>query len=199
MRGWWLLLAGLAVVSAGCAPGGPPDLPAVKSPFRCDESWPPSRAAGDTPRDWDAAVNRIVGCLPPDEYAVIMRETEGTYLTWSYTRLGLALRNEWIRPESSPLGADLRALGFEYPDDMSAALLSAVWHWVHGRRTDVRARVACVRAWNAEMQRLARSTPLGGRIPDPDFRCDDTQALEAGRARWEAITRRTEAARPAGP
>ena len=198
MQPRWLLLAGLAVVAAGCAPGEPVDLPAVKSPFRCDESWPPSRAAGDIPIHWDAAVTRIVGCLSRDEYAVITRESEATYLTWSYPRMGLALRNEWIRPESSRLGADLRELGFEYPDDMSAALLSAVWHWVHGLHMDVHARVACVRAWNAEMQRLARSTPMGGRIPDPDFRCDDAQAIEAARPRWEAVASGMGAARPAG-
>ena len=188
MRLLWLL-AGLAAVSAGCDLGGEVPLPAVTSPFACDASWPPSQTARGIPPDWDAAVTRIARCVPPDEYQVIRQESEATYGAWAYMGLGFALRNEWLRPDSSPLAAHLRALGFEYPDDMSAALLSAVWHQVHGQRTDVRARVACIRAWNLEMQRLARSAPAGGRITDPDFTCEDDQAVQAARTHWEAAGR----------
>jgi hypothetical protein len=188
MRLLWLLV-GLAAASAGCESGDRIDLPAVKLPLQCEDSWPPSEAARDIPADWDGAVTRIVGCLRSDEYQVIRQESEATYVAWGYVRLGLAIRNAWIRPDSSPLAADLRALGLEYPDDMSAALLSAVWHWVHGQRMDVRARVACLRAWNAEMQRLAHSTPMGGRISDPDFRCDDDQTVQAAGGHWETVSR----------
>jgi hypothetical protein len=164
------LLAGLAAVSAGCERGGGTDLPVVKSPFGCEDSWPPSQPAPNIPSDWDAAVGRITGCIAADEYQVVRRESEATYGAWAHMRLGFAIRNEWIRPDSSPLAADLRALGFEYPDDMSAALLSAVWHQIHGLRMDVRARV-------------------GTRIPDPDFRCDDDQTVEAARSHWGAAGR----------
>ena len=181
------LLAGLAAVSAGCTPADGIDLPVVKSPYHCEETWPPSPAARNIPADWDAAVGRIVGCMGSDEVQVILQASEAAYGEWAYARLGLAIRNEWLRPDGSPLAANLRALGLEYPDDMSAALVSAVWHWIHGRRMDVRARVGCIKAWNWEMQRLARSTPFGVRIPDPDFRCDDDQTVQEMKTRWEAI------------
>ncbi len=186
MRMLWLL-AGLAAVSVACEPAGEIGLPNVKSPYRCEETWPPSRAARDIPADWDAAVNRIVGCLGSDEVQVVLQASEAAYCEWAYAKLGLAIRDEWLRPDGSPLAANLRALGLEYPDDMSAALLSAAWHWIHGRRMDVRGRVACVRAWNWEMQRLARSTPLGIRIADPDFRCSDDETVQETKTRWEAI------------
>jgi hypothetical protein len=185
MRICWLL-AGLAALSAGCDLSGEVEIPAVASPFDCAQSWPLSRTRRGIPADWDKAVMAIVGCLPADEYQTIRQQSEATYGAWAHMRLGFVLRNEWIRPEGSPLAVNLRGLGFEYPDDMSAALMSAIWHWVHGQRMDVRARVDCVRAWNAEMQRLARSTPLGRRIPDPDFTCEDDQAVHAAVERRQA-------------
>ena len=185
-RTLWLVAA-LAAVSAGCDLAAPVDLPSVEPPFNCDETWPPSAAARSIPSDWDEAVDRIVGCRPGGEYQIILTQSEAGYVEWAYPRVGLAIRNEWIRPEGSPLSANLRALGLEYPDDMSAVILSAVWNWVHGRRMDVRARVACIRAWNWEMQRLAQSAPFGTPIRDPDFRCDDEETVRATKPRWEAI------------
>jgi hypothetical protein len=182
-RACWVL-AGLAALSTGCDLSAEIETPAVTSPFNCEQAWPPTQSPVSIPADWDEAVMRIVGCLPAGEYQAIRQRSEADYLAWTDMRLGIVLRNQWIRVEGSPLLADLRSLGFEYPDDMSAALLSAVWHWVHGQQLDVRTRVRCIRAWNAEMQRLARSTPIGRPIPDPDFRCDDDQAVRAGSARW---------------
>jgi hypothetical protein len=156
----------------------------VNSPFNCEEGWPPSQEPASVPMNWDEAVMRIVGCLPSGEYQAIRQRPEADYLDWVDMRLGIVVRTQWLRAERSPLLAHLQSLGFEYPSDMSAALLSGVWHWVHGQRFDIRARVRCVRAWNVEMQRLARSTLMGSPIPDPDFRCDDDRTVQAASGRW---------------
>ena len=103
--------------------------------------------------------------------------------------VGLAIRNEWLRPDGAPLRQDLRAMGFEYPDDMSGAILSGVWHRVHAQPLDLAAKASCTRAWNSEMQRLVRSVPAGTSIPSPGFSCEDDQAIQAGRTLWTVIDR----------
>ncbi len=173
-------------MSASCMAS---DLPAVPPPVRCEQPWPPSPGAINIPPTFEAAVGQILVCLSADDHDVIRKETEVQHSARTHMALGLAIRNEWLRPNGSPLQQELRKMGFEYPDDMSGAILSGVWHRVHEQPMDPIAMATCVRAWNSEMRRLISSVPAGAQIPSPGFACADDQAIQAGRKTWETIGR----------
>ena len=149
MRFVWL---GIVLLTTSCMSSEPPP---VRPPVRCDHPWPPVSGPANTPPTFDAAVGQILACLSTYERDVIRKETEPQHGVRTHMAAGLAIRNAWIRPDGSLLQQDLRRLGFEDPDDMSAAILSGVWHRAHSQPMDLMARSACLRAWNSEA-RLAR-------------------------------------------
>ncbi len=77
-------------------------------------------------------------------------------------------------------------VGFEYPEDMSEALLSLVWHKIHDQPLELEARALCTKAWNLEAQRLRRVAPFGSQISTPSFSCGDDQAVQESREHWAA-------------
>ncbi len=85
---------------------------------------------------------------------------------------------------------DMKRLGFQYPDDMSWAIQSAVWHKFHDRPTDVKLIATCLAAWNSESVRLHRaSRGVGQPIAMPEFDCIGDEALRAGMQRWSVVNR----------
>jgi hypothetical protein len=182
-------LVGVALLSAGCSPRPDSDLPTVPPSARCEEPWPPSPVAYNIPRNLESAVSRILVCISAHEHAAIRSESESQYTARTHMGLGLAIRDGWLRPERSPLQQDLKNTGFDYPDDMSGAILSGVWHRVYDQRLDLAALASCTKAWNSENERLMRSTPAGTPFGLPGFSCGDDRAIQAGRERW-AVTNR---------
>lgn len=89
----------------------------------------------------------------------------------------------WVAPDSS-LHRHLTDLGFEYPDDMSFAVLSAAWHHTRGLSFDVKATADCLRAWNTKMRLWVESVPAGSTVPAPEFGCASAGEIEKGRALW---------------
>jgi len=89
----------------------------------------------------------------------------------------------WLAP-TSPLHRQLTALGFEHPDDMSFAVLSAAWHRTRGQPFDARALAACLQAWNRKMRLWVESVPPGSQIPAPEFTCASAEEIEKGRPLW---------------
>mgnify|MGYP001581904316 CR=1 FL=1 len=89
----------------------------------------------------------------------------------------------WLAPQS-PLYRHLTGLGFEYPDDMSFAVLSAAWHRTRGLPFDARALAACLQAWNRKMRLWIESVPPGSQIPAPEFTCASAEEIEKGRPLW---------------
>ena len=89
----------------------------------------------------------------------------------------------WLAPDS-PLRRHLIGLGFEYPDDMSFAVLSAAWHHARGQPFDVKATGECLRAWNRKMRQWVESVPPGSPVPAPEFGCASPEEIEKGRPLW---------------
>lgn len=89
----------------------------------------------------------------------------------------------WLA-STSPLHRQLTGLGFEYPDDMSFAVLSAAWHRTRGWPFDAKATADCLRAWNRKMRLWIQSVPPGSQIPAPEFNCASAEEIEKGRPLW---------------
>jgi hypothetical protein len=89
----------------------------------------------------------------------------------------------WLAPDS-PLRRQLTGLGFEYPDDMSFAVLSAAWHRTRGLRFDAKATGDCLRAWNRKMRLWVESVPPGSPVPAPEFGCATAEEIDKGRHLW---------------
>jgi hypothetical protein len=140
-----------------------------------------------SPATLDEAVARLVSCLGPFSGTQTLAQTEAEYVTARHERLGRAIRNGWLTAPGSKLRQQLIEAGFVHPDDMSGALLSAVWHRAHDRPFDLNSRAECARAWNSESQRLMKSVPRGTQIPPVRFSCEDTARIEAGRRLWPKI------------
>jgi hypothetical protein len=89
----------------------------------------------------------------------------------------------WLA-QDSPLYRHLAALGFEYPDDMSFAVLSAAWHHARGLPFDAKATGECLRAWNRKMRQWVESVPPGSSVPAPEFGCGTIEEIDKGRPLW---------------
>jgi hypothetical protein len=89
----------------------------------------------------------------------------------------------WLAPDS-PLRRQLTGLGFEYPDDMSFAVMSAAWHRARGLPFDAKATGDCLRAWNLKMRQWVQSVPPGSPVPAPEFGCGSTEEIDKGRHLW---------------
>ena len=89
----------------------------------------------------------------------------------------------WLAADA-PLTRHLTALGFDYPDDMSFAVLAAAWHRARGLAFDAKATGDCLRAWNRKMRQWVESVAPGSSVPAPEFGCASAGEIEAGRALW---------------
>jgi len=89
----------------------------------------------------------------------------------------------WLAPTSA-LYRQMSALGFEYPDDMSFAVLSSAWHRTRGLPFDARMLAECLQAWNRKMRQWVDSVAPGSSVPAPEFGCDSPEAIEKGRHLW---------------
>jgi hypothetical protein len=160
-------------------------LPDVKAPVNCALAAP-GRGAANVPLDIEAAVGVLTACTPAAEW-VRSGATELDFSIREDNHVGPVLRNTWLRQPDSTLHQDLTRVGFQYEEDMSAALFSMVWHRLRSVPMDIDARAKCIRAWNGEMKRLVRSVPPGTHIPPLGFSCGDDGDVEAGRRKWELI------------
>jgi hypothetical protein len=160
-------------------------LPDVKAPVNCALAEP-GRNAPIIPLDIEAAVRVLTACTPAAEW-VRAGATELDFIIREDNHIGGALRYAWLRQPDSTLRQDLTRVGFQYEEDMSAALFSIVWHRLRSLPMDIDARAKCVRAWNAESERLAHSVPPGTNIPPMGFSCGHDGVVEAGRRKWELI------------
>jgi hypothetical protein len=160
-------------------------LPDVKPPVNCALAEP-GRNAPMIPLDIEAAVRVLTACTPAAEW-VRAGATELDFIIREDNYIGGALRYAWLREPDSTLFQDLTRVGFEYNEDMSAALFSIVWHRLRSVSMDIDARAKCVHAWNREMKRLAHSVPPGTNIPALGFSCGHDGVVEAGRRKWELI------------
>ncbi len=136
------------------------------------------------PQALEQAVHLLLECTGSEERQRILAEKEAAFTVRTHMAIGFAMRNEWLRTADSGLRRELIGLGFKYPDDMSSAVLSAVWHRIHNEPFDIQSRADCARAWNRESQRLIHSVPTGTQIPGVPFSCEDTEHIEAGRRLW---------------
>jgi len=89
----------------------------------------------------------------------------------------------WLAPDSA-LHRQLTGLGFEYPDDMSFAVLSAAWHRARGLSFEAKATADCLRAWNRKMRQWVDTVPPGSSVPAPEFGCMTPEEIEKGRHLW---------------
>jgi uncharacterized protein DUF6794 len=145
------------------------------------------------PQALEQAVELLLECTGSEERQRILAEREAAFTLRTHMAIGFIMRNQWLRTADSGLRRELIGLGFKSPDDMSSAVLSAVWHQVHNEPFDIQSRADCARAWNRESQRLihdwyadtwrtvqlrryrthrGRSTSVATEVSSPDGRPD---------------------------
>jgi len=145
-----------------------------------DPAGCPPVLARATPSTLDEAAGLIAACSAP----TVQARLRGAPL------LDLvSFRNRDVPPaawlaSASPLSRQLAGLGFEYPDDMSFAVLSAAWHRSRGLPFDAKATADCLRAWNIKMQQWVQSVAPGSTVPAPEFGCASAEEIEKGRPLW---------------
>lgn len=145
-----------------------------------DSSGCPRRLARSAPSTIDDASRLIAACSTGDVRLRLGTTSLPDVLSHRTSELPPAA---WFAPQS-PLHRHLSELGFEHPDDMSFAVLSAAWHRTRGLPFDTNTTADCLRAWNRKMRLWVESVPPGSQIPAPEFGCATAEEIEKGRPLW---------------
>jgi hypothetical protein len=145
-----------------------------------DSSGCPVTLARAVPSTVDDASSLIAACSADDVRA---RLYGGPLLDLMSSRSPALPPAAWLAPDS-PLHRHLTDLGFEYPDDMSFAVLSAAWHDARGLPFDPKSTADCLRAWNRKMRQWVDSVPPGSPVPPPEFGCASLEEIDEGRHLW---------------
>jgi hypothetical protein len=145
-----------------------------------DPSGCPRTLSRSAPPTIDDASQMIAVCGPEDVRVRLLSASLPDVVNYRSPELP---PSAWLAPQS-PLYRHLTELGFQYPDDMSFAVLSAAWHRTRGLPFDARALAACLQAWNRKMQLWIESVPPGSQIPAPEFGCATPEEIDKGRHLW---------------
>lgn len=148
-----------------------------------DSSGCPPALARAAPSTLDEASFLIAACSGTDIQARLRGAPLAALVSYRSADVPPAA---WLEPTST-LYRELSALGFEYPDDMSFAMLSSAWHQTRGLPFDARSLAECLRAWNRKMRLWVESVAPGSSVPAPEFGCDTPDAIEQGRPLWPPL------------
>ena len=140
----------------------------------------PPTLARSTPSTLDEASSLIATCSAEDVRARLSGAPLPDLVGYRSRELPPAA---WLA-STSPLYRQLSGLGFEYPDDMSFAVLSSAWHRTRGLPFDAKGMADCLRAWNLKMRQWVESVAPGSTVPAPEFGCATPEEIEEGRHLW---------------
>jgi hypothetical protein len=145
-----------------------------------DSSGCPRVLGRSRPATVDDAAELIAACGPADVRLRLQTASLPDVVRYRSAALPPAA---WLAADS-PLYRELTGLGFDYPDDMSFAVLSAAWHRARGLAFDANATGECLRAWNRKMRQWVASVPPGSPVPAPEFGCASAEEIDKGRPLW---------------
>lgn len=101
------------------------------------------------PATLDECMVHLRNIIPPQDQMELLGMSKNELITLHHS-LGLWIRNNWDLWAGGPLKEEMKALGFEHPDDMSQAIIVEYWAKLNKQPSNLDQDIEEAKAfWNA--------------------------------------------------